>query len=699
MKRLSAHITGWIVLLAAFSACEQKELFLCPPTGNIPVNVVIHWDSVYPNPSSLPRDMTVHWYPSTGILMASDMDAYGGREWLNVDKYQVMCLDFHGNATLAFRSNGSREDFEVYNIRMTGLYNTQVPQLPEGEVTVAEAYPYRFYIDSRRQTIDLEQLPAGDTATVHFYPKDILREFTFLVYDVTGAKYMAKNGGAISGMSGSYFPASGKLASTPSTILFSRVEAIEDGQNSPRWTDEEKALFAARNPDWNSSDTLTGWTRDWVTGKFVTFGPLDRNSHRFRLTVEAVSPASNYYHGAWGYWHGQWENTVAAQIDSAMGKNGTPEEQLAWRRRNGGYDILLFNDNRLVVNDEEAPYNPGNGGGFTVGVDGWGDIIEVPAAGGIRAGTVRNAALRATVNTYATIPDFVVNGIYVEAPGSINWSYIFNEQYVYKPESGLIWDYAPKKYWPASGSIAFYAYAPAGAPGLKKGLKDNRNDTLPPVIEYAMPRKEREEPPPGTGERPSPTVIDDNVQDWLVAVQRQSSPQTAPVPMNFRHAFSRVTIKAKTDDDKNYSVKVTRADLRNVYAAGKLALAPDTLDGRPYSVGIPMEAAPGFRYGGASKVTLWTDLDSLSNYHFRLLSGAVTIEDNYTPLLNTNDGIFVIPQAADNAAVYLEYDIYSLSPAGDERYLDSQSRLQRLPDGFAFEIGRQYELQVSINAP
>jgi hypothetical protein len=213
-----------------------------------------------------------------------------------------------------------------------------------------------------------------------------------------------------------------------------------------------------------------------------------------------------------------------------------------------------------------------------------------------------------------------------------------------------------------------------------------------------MPRNEREEPPPGTGEPPSPTIIDDNMQDLLVAVQKRSSPQTVPVPMNFRHAFSRVTVKAKSNDDKNYSVKITRADLRNVYATGKLKLAPDTID-KQYSVGIPMEENQKFRYDGTNKVTLWTDLDSVSNYHFRLISGAVAIEDEYTPLLNTNDGVFVIPQYADNAAVYVEYDVYSVSPAGDERYMDSRSRLLRLPDGFAFEIGRQYELLVSINVP
>jgi hypothetical protein len=656
------------------------DLDPCPSTGNIPINVVIHWDSIG-DLSTLPSGMTVHWYPAKGEnIIASNMNVYGGREWLYTDVYNAMCLDFNGNVNLAFRSNGTYEDFEVYNIRSTGTYNSFVPQLP-GEVTVAEAYPYRLYIDSRKQTIDLEQPLSEDTVTVNFYPKDILREFSFLIYDVKGAEYITRNSGAISGMSGSYFPASGKLAASPSTILFSRVEAIKDGQNSPRWTDTEKALFAAKNPNWNSSDTLTGWTRDWITGKFVTFGPLNAKDHRFRLTVEAINTGNDYYYGA-------WENTVAGQIDSAMGKKGTPEEQLAWRQRNGGYDIILFNDNRLTV---DRSNNTGDGG-FLVGIGDWGDIVNVPMPGS----TARTGALRAAINTYTTIPDFVINGIH--SGGGMSPSLVFNEQYVYKPESGLIWDYAPKKFWPSSGEIDFYAYAPAGIKHLTKGLYNNGgNLNVPPIIGYSMPHKEREEPPPGTGERPSPLIVDDDQEDLLVAVQNRTSPQSNPVPINFRHAFSRVTVKAKTDKDYgNFNIKVTCVDLRNVYAAGKLELKPDGVGGS-YSTGIPMEVGDHFRYNG--NVTLWTDLDSLSNYRFRLISGAVVIEDQYTALLNSVDGIFVIPQAAGNAAVYVEYDIYSVLPTGGELYLDSRSKLQLLPVGFAFEIGRQYELQLTLDIP
>ena len=696
------YISFILTFVLGLVSCQQKELFLCSPAGDIPVNVVIHWDSVPNDQLVLPRNMTVHWYPTVGRLLASDMGVYGGREYLSADIFDVMCMDFNGNTNLAFRSNGTRQDFEAYNIRTSGTYNSLVPQLPGGEETVAEAYPYHFYIDSRSQDIDTENLPYGDTLTVHFYPKDVLREFTFLVYDVIGARYTAQNSGAISGMSGSYYPATGKLATSPSTILFKRVEAISNAQTDSRWTDAEKALFAAKNPDWADSDTLKGWTRDWMVGKFVTFGPLDRTENRFRLTIEAFSKSNNQYHGSWGYWHGQWENTVHSQIDSAMGKNGTIEEQLAWRQRNGGYDIILYNDNRLIIPNTG---NEGSSeGGFTVTVDDWGEMITVPTVGGASGVKPMSAPMRAPINTIATIPDFVVNGIWNDGVNPVE--YVFNAQQVYKPENGSpLWDYSPKKYWyPTNGVMDFYAYAPAGIDSLNPGLHNNPD--TPPIIGYTMRYIDNSEAPPsGTGEPDPIPVVDYRQEDLLVAVQSLTSPQI--VQMNFQHAFSRVTVKARisetdyhNEDHVNqidgYRIKVTRVDLRNLYSKGKLELKKDT--GGSISNGIPTNGSFQYDISGANKVTLWDfDVNSLANYRFRLLSNTVTADDDYTSLLNSNDGMFVIPQVTTgNTAVYVEYNIYEYSLVHGEQYLRSETKLFPVATGFAFEIGRQYVLQLEL---
>ena len=697
--RCFKYIVLTLVAFLGFISCQQKDLFLHETNGNLPVNVVIHWDSVPADQLVLPSNMIVHWYPEAGNIISSEMGPYGGREWLYGADYNVMCMDFKGNANFSFRSNGTRPDFEVYNVRMTGSYNLSVPQLPGGEVTVAEANPPYFYIDSRPQHIHVDDFLNNDMLSVHFYPKNVLREFTFLIYDVTGTQNIANNSGAISGMSGSYYPATGALATTPSTILFPRVEMITNAQNNRRWTDEERTLFAAKNPDWASSDTLVGWTRDWITGKFSTFGPLDRDENRFRLTIEAFSKGSNTYYGAWGYWHGQWENTVAAQIDSAMGKNGTIEEQLDWRQRNGGYDIILYNNNRLSV-----PHDYGGGGqdgGFDVSVDDWGDIIDVPLAGS-PSPTSAGVALRSKVNTKETLSDFVVSGAWTD--GS-DWDLLFNAQNIYKPEHpDNIWDYSPKKYWPQGGDVDFYAYAPASViTNLRTGLYYTGSTLMPPpVLTYAMPLKDDgETPPPGTGEPSSTPIVDEPQEDLLVAVQSRPSPHNAEVPIYFQHAFSRVSVKVKLRDvdfANGYRIKVTRVDLRSLKTKGELELKKDV--GTTFSNGIPSGEGSftKFKYNGTNNVILWTNLDSLANYRFKLLSPDAIIDDDYTALVHSDDGVFVMPQlvGSNNTAVYVEYDIYTYTVTEGERYVSSATKRFPLNTNFAFEIGRSYALLLEL---
>ncbi|MDH6358756.1 fimbrillin family protein [Parabacteroides sp. PF5-9] len=337
--------------------------------------------------------------------------------------------------------------------------------------------------------------------------------------------------------------------------------------------------------------------------------------------------------------------------------------------------------------------------GFTMTVNDWGGLVEVPMAGGSPRTHSSTADLRAAVNTYATIPDFVVNGIHTNAG---NWSYIFNEQYVYKPESGLIWTYEPKKYWPQAGEVDFYAYAPAGIRNFITGLNNNGDGTSPPVIEYKMPYKTNEEPPYGTGEPTAPLVVDDNQEDLLVAVQNSELPwqTTDPVHFTFRHAFSRVFVKAKSEqNDNRYRIKVVRVELRNLYTQGKLELKADNTSD-PISTGIPVGKNEQFRYGSSGDVILWSGQKTPADYHFNLLSSAVTVKNDYTTLLNSDDGVFVMPQVVQsNTALYVAYDIYTVSQTDGEQYHSSASKLLPFASGFAFEIGKQYEIQATLNVP
>jgi hypothetical protein len=221
-RYITSHIKLILLCLTlGFVSCENKDLFICEPAeGNAFLQVIIDWEDK--PQTELPDYMRIFWYPQqySNIPLVSDMPRKGGFDRLPADKYTTLCLDY-SNSGLEFRGTDTRDKFEIYNTPARGLYNEYVPQLP-GETTVAESKSntFYFYADSRNQIVDTENIPLGDTVKVYFYPQNVLREFTFMIYGVQGAKNMSRApGGAISGMSGSYFPANGTLVEKPSTIL------------------------------------------------------------------------------------------------------------------------------------------------------------------------------------------------------------------------------------------------------------------------------------------------------------------------------------------------------------------------------------------------------------------------------------------------------------------------------------------------
>jgi hypothetical protein len=233
-----------------------------------------------------------------------------------------------------------------------------------GEVTVSEPQPHTLYMAHRDAPFTIDALP-GDTLELPLSPDNVLHEYTFLIYGVKGLENVSDIKGAISGMAGSYFPALGKATDAPSTILFTGIEIYTRGQQRP-WSEQQRALFTA---GWD--DPATGWTDDWLIGRFCAFGLADLTEIRNRLTIECLTPATRYYHASWGYRQEQWEESVTAQLLAATGVNGTPEEQQAWRARNGGFDVVLDNQGRLVIPEDEI----GGDDGFDIGVGEWDNVI------------------------------------------------------------------------------------------------------------------------------------------------------------------------------------------------------------------------------------------------------------------------------------------------------------------------------------
>ncbi|MDR1883866.1 MAG: fimbrillin family protein, partial [Prevotella sp.] len=79
------------------------------------------------------------------------------------------------------------------------------------------------------------------------------------------------------------------------------------------------------------------------------------------------------------------------------------------------------------------------------------------------AGEDAPGSLKASPATGSQLTNFIVSAFWSDGDWDTGTRRLFDAQNVYKTEGGD-WDYRPKKIWPSSGSVAFYAYAPAGSP-------------------------------------------------------------------------------------------------------------------------------------------------------------------------------------------------------------------------------------------
>jgi hypothetical protein len=281
--------------------------------------------------------------------------------------YMPVCFAFVGMRYLGFRNVDDKALFEVFNEPAGGMYTTRVETGRE-EPAVYESYPYTYYTTRNAPSFTA---PDRGTDTLHCYPQNVLHEFTYLIYGVEGAENVAYSRGAISGMSASYYPVSGATSHAPATVLFRRSLALENGSFPDefvwRTTDTLQRIPVPEYgsipvcPKWFPSGWAhpsTGWKGDWIIGAFSVFGLASPGDILNQLTIECFLYGDYYYNASWGYWDGQWEDEVATQMQGALGywdgcpanvEKGSIEAQTLWRKHNGGFDIILANDGRMVI--------------------------------------------------------------------------------------------------------------------------------------------------------------------------------------------------------------------------------------------------------------------------------------------------------------------------------------------------------------
>jgi hypothetical protein len=377
-----------ILLSLLFVACINEQMDDCPPPGGN-VFVKIHWDNLVPGERVPTRGMHIQLYPTTGsAAIGYPLSVNGGAFRLTAGlSFTSVCFDYEGMSHLRFRNMNNPLIFEARNEQAYDEFNTRV-EMGREEPLVYESYPSIFY--STRE-IPLFKVPEmGQTDTLHCYPKNMLHEFTYMIYGVEGVENVASSRGTISGVAGAYRLMTEKLAEEPSTVLFRRSRALNNGcfPDEFRWNTSDTIQrvpvsdygFIQVSPKWFTpgwAHPVTGWKGDWVIGAFSVFGLVLPWEIANQLTVECFSHANYHYYASWGYWKGNWDEPVTKQIMGSMGYwNGCPtnaekgsiEAQTAWRKHNGGFDIILSNEGRLVIPPDV---------GLKAPVSGW-DGVEVP---------------------------------------------------------------------------------------------------------------------------------------------------------------------------------------------------------------------------------------------------------------------------------------------------------------------------------
>lgn len=168
------------------------------------------------------------------------------------------------------------------------------------------------------------------------------------------------------------------------------------------------------------------------------------------------------------------------------------------------------------------------------------------------ANTIRSAdnVIRFTASAdYTRAGDITVNNLtefqvyaYLGHTGTGNPTPYMNNVKVTKTANNL-WTYSPVSYWPSTGTVSFYAYAPEGWIGDNGPLRavpwDNSSGNVPASTDlvYAVS-------PDMTGQSGSPN---------------------AQVIFNFRHALSKVTVKMSSSNTK------LRVQVSNVAIAGLMS--------------------------------------------------------------------------------------------------------------------------------
>lgn len=303
-----------------------------------------------------------------------------------------------------------------------------------------------------------------------------------------------------------------------------------------------------------------------------------------------------------------------------------------------------------------------------------------------------NNGLRAAITREDNVLSFTVTGIKTDGTNLIPLAddpYLFNGFGITRGEDASnAWAYTPKRYWPSTGKVDFYAYSPSSSKNVGTGLLGFYPDQAENVISYEVP-----------------TIKEDDAQeDFLVARRTERDESTGDVVLNFHHALSRVMFFAKTTHP-GLTYHIYKIELVNLYNEGELDLTSAMI-----------EETGNLNYTLNNPLNPWdTSLSSKINYTVDMADSPINVLKEFKSVLGKTGAVLVLPQETEllldadmvsgpsgsEFAIRVEYkafieDIYYAGTKTDNAVKYFAVREKDSGDPLTFEMGRQYNFYMTF---
>ncbi|MBO5382479.1 MAG: fimbrillin family protein [Bacteroides sp.] len=223
----------------------------------------------------------------------------------------------------------------------------------------------------------------------------------------------------------------------------------------------------------------------------------------------------------------------------------------------------------------------------------------------------RDAATRASVINLDALKTsgFGVFGYYTTG----DWTTGATPNFMYNQQvSGENWGYAPLKYWPETGKISFFAYAPYGT-----GTLSDNTETGTPTLTYSVPN----------------TVA--GQKDLLVAgAQKNQTGNT--VNFTFKHALSRIGFGVKLADG-------SAVDNQTTIAFSSIALTADFDSSNTLT--LDLDGSDNVQWGTPTTATDVTyTLNNTNDATTDNIADITSLKTTTTAINNESSYLMVLPQ-------------------------------------------------------